>query len=356
MNALSTRNVVGVLSQVSTARTSAGVSPEPGATSRLPAWWSATDWIEGDVRSALAEHRDVCREHHVEPDTVVAVARGMAYFADDRTGRDCRPTNDRLIELVQVSLSTIKRARRVLKALGLVVELVRGRSVMNRAERLQAWRRGSSHRRIAATFALCSRPGRRRPQAPVRPPAVDGDPPPSSPKESCSLKLRRTHLRSQTEKSEEERAPRAAPTKRVRRARRHDPVVRRLAERVKSRFPWLSAVSVARLVPLLTPLARADWTVRDVEMAVADSMAARGWRAVPKDLKQPAAYLATLLSSADPADRPSVLDDQLHAAERAHDRLSRHGAPCVHGVPGGDVVSPLTAQRGCPLCRAVAGQ
>src|SRR3954447_26452967 len=158
-------------------RVGAGVCPAPGATSRRPAWWSAEDWIEVEVRGAVNERRDLCQAHHVDPDTVLAVARGMASFADHRTGRNCRPTNDRLVTLVRVSLSTVQRARRVLKALGLVVELIRGRSIMTRTERLAAWRRGSSPRQVAAEFALCSR--RQRPGRPqLQPAIVERDTPP----------------------------------------------------------------------------------------------------------------------------------------------------------------------------------
>src|SRR3954452_24505478 len=164
-------------------RVGAGVCPAPGATSRRPAWWSAEDWIEVEVRGAVNERRDLCRAHHVDPDTVLAVARGMASFADHRTGRDCRPTNAGLVALLRLSLSTVQRARRVLKDLGLILELIRGRSIMTRAERLTAWRRGSAHRRVAAEFALCSRrhPPHRRPAA------VERDPPPSALLEPASL-------------------------------------------------------------------------------------------------------------------------------------------------------------------------
>jgi hypothetical protein len=106
-------------------RIAAGIRPDPGSTSSLPAWWSAPNWVEADVRSAVGEHPELCQAHHVDPDTVIAVARGMAHFADHRTGRNCRPTNARLVTLVRVSLSTVQRARRVLKALDLVVELIR---------------------------------------------------------------------------------------------------------------------------------------------------------------------------------------------------------------------------------------
>src|SRR4051812_42646402 len=138
-------------------RIGAGVCPAPGATSRRPAWWSAEDWIEVEVRGAVNERRDLCRAHHVDPDTVLAVARGRAPFADPRPGRDCRPTNAGLVALLRLSLPPVQRARGVLKALGLILELIRGRSIMPPPERLPAWARGSAHRRIAAEFALCSR-------------------------------------------------------------------------------------------------------------------------------------------------------------------------------------------------------
>jgi hypothetical protein len=118
--------VVAAALETTSRRVSAGIQPAPGTTARLPSWWNATDWVEAEVRGALEERRDLCRTHHVDPDTVVAVARTMAHFADYRTGRDCRPTNARLVQLVRVSLSTVQRARRVLKALGLVVEVIAG--------------------------------------------------------------------------------------------------------------------------------------------------------------------------------------------------------------------------------------
>src|SRR3954462_1817663 len=97
----------------SSRRIRAGVRPARGATSRRPAWWSAEDWIEVEVRGAVNERRDLCRAHHVDPDTVLAGAPGMASFAAFRTGRDCRPTNAGLVELLRLSLSTVQRARRV---------------------------------------------------------------------------------------------------------------------------------------------------------------------------------------------------------------------------------------------------
>jgi hypothetical protein len=346
---------------ITTRRVSAGIHGAPGATSRRPAWWSAEDWA-AEVKTTLQLHRDVCRAHHVEPDTVLSVARGMASYADYSTGRDCRPTNDRLVADVQVSLSTVQRARRVLKALGFVVELVAGRSFLTREERLAAWRRGSAHRQLAAEFALCSRrdrprrPHRDRSHPQVHRSAVERDTPPGSPKESLASHLSSTHLQATAETKKA--APRPAPTKRVtsRGRRPGHPLARRLTEGVQRRLSWTRGVPAARLIPLLTPHALAGWTPRDVERAADDTRAVLGWK-IPARLDHPAAYLARLLRGVDPADRPGALDKLIAASEaaaRRHELQLRIGTPCSHGQPAGDVPHPVHGHLACPLCRAAA--
>ncbi len=89
---------------------------------------------------------EVCKAVHADPHTVVRVARAMAGYADYTTGRDCQPTtNTRLAADLAMSVRRIQRARDALKPLHVVV-------VLTRAERLAAWRRASSHRRLAAEF------------------------------------------------------------------------------------------------------------------------------------------------------------------------------------------------------------
>lgn len=349
---------------VTTRRVPAGVTPPPGSTGVLPVWWSKDDWTENEVAGALLEHRDLCRAHHVDPDTVLAVARGMAEHADVVTGRGCRPTNERLVQLVKVSLSTIQRARRVLKELRLVVQTTAGQTAMNAEQRLEAWRNGSAHRAIAAEFALCSRRERRPAlwiKARRRRPPVDRDTPPVG-KVVRGESLERTwSLHRQSRTNDEEAAPRPAPTSRERRRSRPDPGPRRLAEGVRKRLPWLRAVSAARLTPALTRFSRAGWTAYDVERGLADQRAARGARGVPADLQVPAAYLAKLLRQLDPADRPGALDEWMaseaaavEAAEATYERQRRSGAPCAHGVPAGDVPSPVRRILACPVCRATS--
>jgi hypothetical protein len=343
-----------VATHVCTRHVSAGITPPPGATSRLTVWWGRIDWLEVEVRGALREHLELCRAHHVAPDTVYAVARAMAGYADARTGRDCRPTNERLVADVRCSLSTVQRARRVLKALGLIVEVTAGRSVLTLAERLAAWERHSSHRAIAAEFVLCSRRDRapravdnRRPDLRI----VDRDTPPVGQVVRTSAREISSSLRSTD--GTRRAAPRPAHTGKSgpKPAQPADLRARRLALAVKRRVSWVSGVHPQRIERLLLPFACADWTDDDVCLTIRDRLAALG-KSVPADLERPWAYLAWLLRGVDPAERPSVLVAAHAAAEREHDRLRRHGAPCEHGVPGGDVVSPLTGQRGCPLCRA----
>lgn len=359
------RRAAGGLLLSCTRRVSAGIRPAAGAAGRVPSWWGAQDWTKLEVPAAVWAHRDLCRTHHVDPDTVVAVARGMAGYADHRTGRDCRPTNARLVEVLRLSLSTVQRARRVLKALGLVVELVRGRSIMTRAERLAAWRRGSTHRQVAAEFALCSR--RQRPRV-VRPvptgqrPAVERDTPPGAHEVSLPSSVSSTPLRTSAE--QRRAAPRPAPIGegRQRRPGQPDPATRRLAEAARRRLPWLSAVSARRIAPMLHRFAQAGWTVEDLERAVADALATRGGWRVPRQLVQPAAYLATLLRPLDTEDRPSALDEHLAAWEAAQETYARslrygpHQGPlCPHGQPAGAVPSPKHGRLACPTCRVDAG-
>lgn len=328
-------------------------------TAKVPAWWGDAAWLD-DVVDAVREERDVCRQHHVDPDTVVAVARAHAAFADYRTGRSCAPTNARLVELTGCSLSTVQRARRVLKALALLVEQLRGRSTMTRDERLQAWRRGSSHRKIASVFALCSRRAPRPKMGArtlmgsalstgARPANVERDTPPGAWGLSTTRQIPSGHLRATTDHEEGAARPLIPKEAAKRRPPRLDPATRRLAEAVRSRLPWLQGVAVSRLAPLLSKYARADWGHGDIARAVRDVLAARGHR-VPRDLKQPAAYLASLLRDVDPADRPGAVDDELRAWERLqreHDRQLRVGPPCPHGQPAGDVPSPR-GHLACP--------
>jgi hypothetical protein len=113
------------------------------------------------------------------------------------------------------------------------------------------------------------------------------------------------------------------------------------------------------MVPTLHRFALAGWTAHDVDVAVRNAMAARGWQRVPSELRQPAAYLAGLLRDVDVTERPGALEDQRcqeERRERAYRQQLVYGAPCPHGQPAGDVPSPLRGSLACPLCRPTPQQ
>ncbi len=102
------------------------VSPE--MQSRTPVWSGRAKW-QHQVREIVnaPEGINLCREHHIDPERVYAVAVTMARSADHRTGRRVTASRDVLAERAGVSVTVLKRARRVLSTLGMAQEMVRGR-------------------------------------------------------------------------------------------------------------------------------------------------------------------------------------------------------------------------------------
>lgn len=327
----------------SSRRVCAGLKAPPGACSLLPAWWGREHWLNVDVWCGLAARPDWCREEHVNADTAVRVARAHAGYADKATGRSCRPTNERIAAELQVSVRTVQRARRLLKRLRLVVEVVRGRSILTRAERLQAWRRGSSHRRIASEFALTS---------PRPPPPVDGVTPPATPKVSRGSHLREGFFRPKDRR----RMGAARPStyqERPATLSADQQLTKCLAAGLQQRIGWLRGTSPRRLTSLHR-FALEGWTPRDVHTALDQVLRARTW-SVPQHIDQPAAYLAALLRDVDPADRPGTLEEAMLAERRVRDEWlwqTRFGdRECAHGYAAGDLPHPIDGHLACPMCR-----
>lgn len=329
-------------------RVSAGLSPAPGTYARLPAWHGPKHWPKVEVPVAIALHPGVPRRFNVAEHTMRLLALKMAGHADFATGRGCRPTNARLAREMGYSVRQIQRARAALEELKLVKLVVPGKSIMTKNERIRAWRNGSSHRRLAAEFALCSIRYPHEARAAVdrvTPPREAWDPPPShqqrgssGPNRPKDERLRRTQTRRTTSYPV---SPAGLRT-------------RRLAAGVQARLSWLRAVSPRRLT-CLHRFAQQGWTPLDVKRGLDELMRARGWT-VPDRLRQPAAYLACLLRGLDPADRPGAIEEALLAEERArradlYARTFGNLPECPHGEPAGDVPHPTTGRIRCPLCR-----
>ncbi|GBF17723.1 hypothetical protein Br6_05130 [Rhodococcus sp. Br-6] len=100
----------------------------PEMQSKTPVWSSRMHW-QRQVRKVLNDFEGIssCAKHHVDPERVYAVAITMARSADHRTGRRVAASREFLANRAGVSITVLKRARRVLSELGMAQEMVRGR-------------------------------------------------------------------------------------------------------------------------------------------------------------------------------------------------------------------------------------
>lgn len=116
----------------------------PQMQSKTPIWSGRAQW-QRQVREILnrEEGKNLCRNHHTDPERVFAVAVSMASFADLRTGRRVTASREVLAERAGVSLTVLKRARRILAELGLAREMVRGRFLRT----LEQWAAEAHHGR-----------------------------------------------------------------------------------------------------------------------------------------------------------------------------------------------------------------
>lgn len=100
----------------------------PEMQSTTPVWSGRAIW-QRQVREILNSDSGIqeCRRHSIDPERVFAVAVCMASVADQRTGRRVTASRETLAERAGVSITVLKRARRVLSELGMAHEMVRGR-------------------------------------------------------------------------------------------------------------------------------------------------------------------------------------------------------------------------------------
>ncbi|CAM3329662.1 Helix-turn-helix protein [Williamsia muralis] len=84
---------------------------------------------------------------------LIKIAAAHAVHADYRTGRNCRPSVDRVAEISGYAERTVQRARLVLRLIGVATEVVRGRQ-RTLDERLASHRVGDRGRGWASVYAL----------------------------------------------------------------------------------------------------------------------------------------------------------------------------------------------------------
>lgn len=138
--------------------TSWALPVDPSEQSRVPIWSGRAEWLRqlrhqvtstDDGRTALARER-------ITVDTLMAIANAHARFADTRTGRGVTASKARIAEHAGVSDSTLKRCRRVLKALSMGVEHARGRTLSNLEFHAAEAHHGGAQHKAASTWSLSS--------------------------------------------------------------------------------------------------------------------------------------------------------------------------------------------------------
>jgi hypothetical protein len=322
---------------------SAADGPAGGDYAGLPAWWGAEHWCAVEVPTQLALHPELLTAEHVAHRTLLAVARAHARYADTATGRGCRPTNERLAGGLGLSVRQVQRARVVLRRLGVLAVVRRGRSFMTRVERLQAWRRGSAHRRWAAEFALiCHR---------------------HTVNCACAVASHVIPPRDSERCSSAHQFWGSSPPPKPKRSRKSGPPGRAhplatrtvaLIRELQTRIGWLRAAPTRRYSGLHR-FAAAGWSAADVHAALDGLLAARGW-SVPEQIVNPPAYLAALLKNlSEDAERPSEQRRRRLAIERQRRAwiwaTTMGWDECEHGYLAGNLPHPTSGHMPCPFCR-----
>lgn len=125
--------------------------------SSTPIWSGRIPW-QRQVRETLNNDDGIqlCRRHNIDPERVFAVAVSMATVADQRTGRRVTASRDRLSELAGVSITVLKRARRVLSELGMAHEMVRGRYLRTIEQWAAEAHHGRTQMKATSVWALVS--------------------------------------------------------------------------------------------------------------------------------------------------------------------------------------------------------
>jgi hypothetical protein len=131
------------------------------AYSGVPCWNRDEHWITWAVPIAYAQYYSRIMpqlggpKNGISLPVLLKIAAAHAIHADFRTGRNCRPSLARLIEITGYSKRTIQRARLVLRLIGVATEVLRGRQ-RTLAERLASHRVHCRARGWASVYALHS--------------------------------------------------------------------------------------------------------------------------------------------------------------------------------------------------------
>lgn len=270
---------------------------------RAERWTRFTVPIAYDLRYNTAV-RPALGANQVSRAAVLAVAAARAGYAEHATGRQCRPTNERLAADTGLSVRTVQRADAALRLLGVATEVLRGRQ-RTRAERLASWRVGDRGRGWASVWALHDDAALARAITALSP-HPEGSLVENS--ISCSALLTTSSRRpaGAGRRGAKRRAGPGNGGTGLAAAWRRDPYAP----------PWASRHSVHAWACVLAAPAAAGWVSRDINALIADWAGVHGW--VPDNPHTAIGLLgAMLVWHGDPAVRPAAAEMAREAAELA---------------------------------------
>lgn len=283
---------------------------EAGVWAGVPCWAGRAErwtWftvpIAYDLRYNTAV-RPLLGANQVSRAAVLAVAAARAGYAEYATGRQCRPTNERLAADTGLSVRTVQRADAALRLLGVATEVLRGRQ-RTRTERLASWRVGDRGRGWASVWALHDDATLAR-AIDLLSPHPEGSLVENSNSCSSLLTTNRRRPAGDGRRGAERRAGPDARGGRLAAAWRADPHAP----------PWARRHSVHAWAGVLAAPAAAGWVSRDINALIGDWAGVHGW--VPDNPHTAIGLLGAMLAwHGDPAVRPAAAEMAREAAELA---------------------------------------
>lgn len=282
----------------------------------VPCWTGRLDrWAQWTVPLAYDLRYDTDARPHMGANqlsrtALLRIAEARAHYADHRTGRSCRPSNQRLAKDTGYDTRTIKRANTVLRLLGVATEVLRGRQ-RTRAERFASWRVGDRGRGWASVWALHDNPQINRLAYRLSPHPRSGLLKPQPVRQDALT----THDRRPTGAGNRGAARRFSPDQgglalaKAWRADRHAP-------------PWARRHSPTAWATILAAPAAHRWTPRDLNQVITDWLGVGHWIAASPH--KPIGLLGAILAwhgSDNLDDRPAAADEAYEAAEIASARV-----------------------------------
>jgi hypothetical protein len=276
----------------------------------VPCWGGGPDrWAKWTVALAYdcryeTQVRPLMPGNPISRQALLAIAQARARYAEYATGRDCRPTNERLAADTGYSVSTIQRADTALRLLGVATEVLRGRQ-RTKHERLASWRVGDHGRGWASVWALHDDAQLARLVAAL------------VPHPEGSLYRFKTHRKLVV--TTDIRRPKGAGVRAA--SRRANPDGRGVALAKAWRAdphapPWSRRHSPAAWAALLAAPAAHGWNARDLNQLVTDWIGVGRW--IPDHPHKPIGLLGAMLvwhGADNLAERPAALDEAREAAE-----------------------------------------